>query len=920
MPVSFFEIGFDLQGRQDRMGGGREEDSMSRETLTRNKTLAILRALWLLVAFGLASSAFCAEPPAGKVIWWGHAFRNMAYRDQTNGVLEAGEVIASNITDIAGENLHGLALRSDGTVISFGDLFGSIEVPDSVTNVSAVGMSRNLYWAEKRDAGVALWGGRIEGENSLEGLSNVTALVMTDDFRELLVLRKDRTLVEYLVGKKYGNPTVFDPATGQPMPIGDEFRPLHTLTNIAALEDGPVMLDGKGVVFELRLSGSAEISIAGKPLVVGGEILSNVTAIANGGLHHLALKKDGTVVAWGQSYYGETNVPPGLSNVTAIAAAEHVSLALKKDGTVVAWGANHSGQTSVPAGLSNVVKIAAAGWVSMALTTGAVPASVFITPHGRLEEMARKADLIFKGQAISSERITNAAFRISSMEVERTKFKIISVLQGAAKTNYVSFQHYRGWTPGGHAWDGPHTPAFYRFDPGQCYLVYAANLSRKDEFSYYDPAPNTRDAPDEFREIADYPKQDDDGVTRTLDARPVRENIYVKEAHWTEFNLLLHDTNAVNRLYAIQHLDWLSKVCGDSWGHTDDFKRPKVLEAVSPLINETNDGVAIAAINCFHVGGECSTQLVSYIPALLWMANDTAQSVARRVAAIDAFSGANFPVLTNSLPAWLADPSDHLRSRAVLLLADRPGEFSERHLRERAADSSPKVRASVADAIGNGKIVSLLPTLEMLLKDPVGLTNPVPPVTIEDVRAAEHIWSEENVDVHLASGYALLKFDRDQVTDILKANLNDPGFRPKYLCKLAETNAGPWIPGLADALDSWRADNEKKAKTQGGDLRNYMYLSGTYAECWKTIYKYLDGLELKEFANNQQDRYLDTLEKNCSVNGNQYPLMVYELYRKKNLNERATRFRAAMEKEMEKFRIKEAFDQVDWRLTNSVGK
>ena len=39
-------------------------------------------------------------------------------------------------------------------------------------------------------------------------------------------------------------------------------------------------------------------------------------------------------------------MPEGLSNVTAIAASEHLGLALKSDGTVVAWGGNESGQTS----------------------------------------------------------------------------------------------------------------------------------------------------------------------------------------------------------------------------------------------------------------------------------------------------------------------------------------------------------------------------------------------------------------------------------------------------------------------------------------------------------------------------------------------------------------------------------------------
>ena len=66
--------------------------------------------------------------------------------------------------------------------------------------------------------------------------------------------------------------------------------------------------------------------------------LSGVTAISAGGYHSLALKDDGTVVAWGGNYNGESTVPAGLSGVTAISGGGFHSLALKDDGTVVGWG------------------------------------------------------------------------------------------------------------------------------------------------------------------------------------------------------------------------------------------------------------------------------------------------------------------------------------------------------------------------------------------------------------------------------------------------------------------------------------------------------------------------------------------------------------------------------------------------------
>jgi hypothetical protein len=95
--------------------------------------------------------------------------------------------------------------------------------------------------------------------------------------------------------------------------------------------------------------------------------LADVVAIAGGGYHCLALKSNGTVVAWGDSMFGPITVPPGLADVAAIAAGESHSLALKTDGTVVAWGNNGYGQSAVPPGLASVVAIAGGGYHSLAL-------------------------------------------------------------------------------------------------------------------------------------------------------------------------------------------------------------------------------------------------------------------------------------------------------------------------------------------------------------------------------------------------------------------------------------------------------------------------------------------------------------------------------------------------------------------------
>jgi hypothetical protein len=78
---------------------------------------------------------------------------------------------------------------------------------------------------------------------------------------------------------------------------------------------------------------------------------SGYSPLAGGYWHSLALKADGTVVAWGLNDFDQTSVPAGLTDVVQVAAGEYHSLALKADGTVVAWGHNGTGQATVPAPL-----------------------------------------------------------------------------------------------------------------------------------------------------------------------------------------------------------------------------------------------------------------------------------------------------------------------------------------------------------------------------------------------------------------------------------------------------------------------------------------------------------------------------------------------------------------------------------------
>jgi hypothetical protein len=169
------------------------------------------------------------------------------------------------------------------------------------------------------------------------------------------------------------------------------------LTNAVAVGAGgghglALKNDGTVVAWGTRWDGFSWI-----PMTVP-EGLGDVIAVAAGQFHNLALMSDGTVAAWGAGITlanifpegGQSIVPEGLSNVVQIAAGTDHSLALKADGTVAAWGSavlssccwSPLGQSLVPEGLSNVVQIAGGDYYNLALKADGTIVFWGYSPHG----------------------------------------------------------------------------------------------------------------------------------------------------------------------------------------------------------------------------------------------------------------------------------------------------------------------------------------------------------------------------------------------------------------------------------------------------------------------------------------------------------------------------------------------------------
>src|SRR5664279_5468887 len=130
-------------------------------------------------------------------------------------------------------------------------------------------------------------------------------------------------------------------------------------THLIADVTGYFLAGGDGTVWAWGYNGSGGLgngttANSGTPVQVAG--LTGVTAVAGGYSAGYALRGDGTVWAWGWNYYGQlgngtttdSSTPvqvAGPAGVTAIAGGRGgTGYALRRDGTVWAWGSNGHGE------------------------------------------------------------------------------------------------------------------------------------------------------------------------------------------------------------------------------------------------------------------------------------------------------------------------------------------------------------------------------------------------------------------------------------------------------------------------------------------------------------------------------------------------------------------------------------------------
>jgi alpha-tubulin suppressor-like RCC1 family protein len=285
------------------------------------------------------------------------------------------------VIGLAAGSLHALVVTTDGHVWGWGnDWFGQVGdgdlnpvsavtlpvrliEPVDVTSVAAGDLhSFALTGTTRRSA----WGSNSQGQLGQDTPRSMMELAAGESHSLAVMGYGQATAWGANSYGQLGDGTT-GPGRPMPQPVGDPFPIGHhsvPFDDVSAVAGGArhglaLLASGKVYAWGQNARGQLGDGVGTyqdhyTPVKVLS--LSGVVAVSAGAWHNLALKADGTVWAWGENLQGQLGVSTstprsdvavqvaGLKGIVAVAAGRNHSLALKHDGTVWAWGYNAQGQ------------------------------------------------------------------------------------------------------------------------------------------------------------------------------------------------------------------------------------------------------------------------------------------------------------------------------------------------------------------------------------------------------------------------------------------------------------------------------------------------------------------------------------------------------------------------------------------------
>jgi len=245
-------------------------------------------------------------------------------------------------SQISAGTTHTLAVDANGVIKAWGNnSFGQCTVPYfqySIVQIAAGdghSMALQSQIPTSSSTNVKCWGNNSFGQSTIPG-SLGNAIKIAAGFYHSLAIKNNGTV--YAWGdNRWNQSTVPTSPTGAPL-LGSCSEIACGFAHSLAIQypSGTVKAWGAGTT---NTGTNPEFGQSIVPSNLGA-----CTQVAAGALFSVALKADGTVVTWGNTW---ASVPTNLGACTAIAAGNSHAVAIQTSGNIVAWGDNSYGQCNV---------------------------------------------------------------------------------------------------------------------------------------------------------------------------------------------------------------------------------------------------------------------------------------------------------------------------------------------------------------------------------------------------------------------------------------------------------------------------------------------------------------------------------------------------------------------------------------------
>jgi hypothetical protein len=512
-----------------------------------------------------------------------------------------------------------------------------------------------------------------------------------------------------------------------------------------------------------------------------------------------------------------------------------------------------------------------------------------VGPAISLDELFGKADLVIKGEVISTKPVEDASFEpVHQFRPVETRLKVLATYKGRPKAEVIAFRHYAENNDGS---GYMYMPQHYKFDVGRSYIVFAATTEEAGVFKQLWKSHNL---------------QEDQGVVLAASKEPHADES-IKEVIWRELMGHLKSEKETDVFYGLTHLDEMS---GGGHSEMHEFEREEVLDAVKGLLSHRDADVARVAVGILG----CRNPYLSPDFAPGWLAtigsgdipgyglwDPTKENVGGRLywkqlaavvdgdaegktraLAVRALGRAQEPAAVPAIKRWLGDKDPLVRQAAIVLSADYPDEFDRALLKKFATDPEPLVRQGAAQAIGFGQFAEQAVVLGTLLKD-------------ADARVVRD------------AALSLLSLPMEASQSVLKEHLEHPQYKPLFVNALAAKETEKYVPQLSEVVrKNLMSENWWGGRTPWG-------------VSWDLLFKHARRQPLAKLQRGEMDAVFEVLEypiagdpKGPSYYSSSEPRDLYALYLQCGLTERAKKFRAKCVKTIT-YDIDYYFKQVDER-------